>query len=187
MPQNPSRNLFKICGLLLLVGHFVLVGVYCLPDQSQLNAVRPLSNTYTVPFFHQGWQLFAPNPPAFQGRLKALCSVHGDLIEISPGESNSLPDHYRIERIIHRLQKQLENEMRKNLYYDDNDSIQYDLVLDSWSHSELLYFIGKQVEREHGVLPDSVKWTLVLDRIPKYPEDKNDQRTYSFPWHEVVK
>ena len=187
MAQNASRNLFKLIGLLLLVGHFVLVGVYCLPDQQPLEPLRPLSNKYTVPFFHQGWQLFAPNPPAFQGDLTAVCSVNGRFIDVALGESEDLPEHYRVDRIIHRLQKQLENEMRKNLYYDETDSLQYDLVLNSWSHSELLYFLGKQVEREHGTLPDSVQWTLVLNSIPRYPEDKNAQRIYLFPWYGVVK
>lgn len=46
-----------------IAGHLVLLTVYVLPHQRASNALTGLADLYMATFFHQEWDLFAPEPP----------------------------------------------------------------------------------------------------------------------------
>ncbi|NQX91684.1 MAG: hypothetical protein HRT74_06090 [Flavobacteriales bacterium] len=178
------KKLMVLAGLGLLFVHFILTNIYCLPDRKVPLSIRQASNLYSVPFFHQGWQLFAPNPPRYQGKMRAVVMSKGKQDSILVGNYTTAPEHYRVKRVVNRLSKQLASDMSKNLYFED-DVIQYDVVQSGTAFKSLVYFIGMQEKIDKGVRPDSIQLIYDLYMIPMPPEDMEAPKVYTFPWFEI--
>ena len=59
--RPPLKIFFCVSGIIFLVVHFLLITVYCLKEENK-KKIHFYSQFYVYPFFHQGWQLFAPAP-----------------------------------------------------------------------------------------------------------------------------
>ncbi|MEO0403715.1 MAG: hypothetical protein AAF193_02480 [Bacteroidota bacterium] len=182
--SSQRKKVLVLVGIMLLTIHLILTGIYSLPDKPVPLSLRQMSNSYTVPFFHQGWQLFAPNPPRYQGVLKALVMSNGQMDSVIVGAYVTAPKHYRVKRVVNRLSKQLSYDMSKNLYFKD-DLVQYDLVQSGTAFKSLVYFIGMQEQIEKGVKPDSLQLIYDLYIVPKAPQQVEEPKVYTFPWFEI--
>jgi hypothetical protein len=59
--RTSFKIFFGISGILFLLVHFLLITIYCLKQENK-KKIHFYSQLYVYPFFHQGWQLFAPAP-----------------------------------------------------------------------------------------------------------------------------
>ena len=185
--RDKNKRIYRISGLLglgLVMLHFVLVTSYCLPDQKIPETLRMVSNEYCVPFFHQGYQLFAPDPPPYQGILQINCMKNGVIHLMEPGVSSRLPDHFRLPRTADRLVIEMMADMRKNLYYD-SDTLRYDLVQHGRGYLALIYMCANQYEMVHGVKPDSIQFNLDLLMVPENTDSLPQYQPYNFPWYAI--
>lgn len=179
-----SYRISGIAGLLIVVIHFSLVITYCFPDQKFPESMRMVSNEYCVPFFHQGYMLFAPDPPAYHGMLHVNCMKNGELTVLEPAVSKVLPDHFRLPRTADRLIIEMMADMRKNLYFED-DSLNYSVVGHGRGFLALVYMSATQFEQEHGSKPDSIRFKLDLVMIPESSDSLPKVQPYNFPWYAI--
>lgn len=54
----------------LLLWHFTMTLVYISPRNFFYPVVNTMSDAYMLPFFHQSWSLFAPDPPRYEKSLQ---------------------------------------------------------------------------------------------------------------------
>ena len=80
-----------IAGVLLL--HFALLACYTLPRTWVPERLYYWSVTYARPLFHQGWNLFAPDPP------RCSCELQVGLNEQDWRPLNAPQDHYLVTRM----------------------------------------------------------------------------------------
>lgn len=185
--KDKNKRIYRttgLIGLVLVAIHFVLVFSYCLSDQNLPETLRMASNEYCVPFFHQGYQLFAPDPPPYQGFLEVHCMKNGELETIIPGVSDALPEHFRLPRTADRLVIEMMADMRKNMYYA-GDSLKYDVVEHGRGYLALVYMCATQYEQLHGHKPDSVQFNLDLLMIPANSDSLPSHLPYKFPWYAI--
>jgi len=85
----------------VLALHFGLLACYTLPEQWVPKRLHYWSITYARPLFHQGWSLFAPDPP------RCSCEV-----QVGMGEDwralDAAQDHYLLTRMTRNISAYLE-------------------------------------------------------------------------------
>lgn len=86
-----DRRTRLVIGVVLAV-HFALLACYTFPRQWVLDRLFFWSVSYARPLFHQGWNLFAPDPPR--------CSCE---LQVGIGEDwrplDAAQDHYLVTRM----------------------------------------------------------------------------------------
>lgn len=84
---------FLIVGVIF---HFLMTAIYVTPRKYFPKWVNNLSIGYMWPAFHQGWSLFAPEPPVQEKMLEFRIKTNGEWQPwISPGMKN-LGDHEKM-------------------------------------------------------------------------------------------
>lgn len=70
----------------LLLWHFAMTLVYISPRNFFNPFINTVSDAYMLPFFHQSWSLFAPDPPRYEKSLQYKVKVNDVWKEwIDPG------------------------------------------------------------------------------------------------------
>ena len=70
MPASKRiRTALSAGAILVFAVHFLLTGVYLSPPDWELGKLRSASRLYIGPFFHQNFQVFAPEPPLARQRF----------------------------------------------------------------------------------------------------------------------
>ncbi|MDA0882430.1 MAG: hypothetical protein O2984_03875 [Bacteroidetes bacterium] len=184
--SNKSLRIFTLVGLLFLLFHFLLTFVYCFPEKPVAESLRQSSNEYMVPFFHQGWQLFAPDVPLYHGRVYfKTMPASFDTAWVPFGSNKAVSEHWKLNYAANRLSLMLMADMKKDLYFS-GDTMKYDLVQNGRGYLSFVYFAGELQRAKTGSRPDSIQ--IKLDVIyPETPEGAplNENLSYIFPWFEL--
>lgn len=173
-------------GLLFLSIHFLLTLVYCFPEKAVAETLRQSSNEYMVPFFHQGWQLFAPDVPLYHGKVYfKTMPASFETSWVPFGGNSAVSEHWKLDYAANRLSLMLMADMKRNLYFE-GDSAKYDLIQKGRGYLSFIYFAGEMQRAKTGVRPDSIQIKLEVI-YPKSPEGTplNENLSYIFPWFEL--
>lgn len=147
-----------IAALTVMVHHFACTFVYSTSDLAYPRVVRDYAERYTVPFFHQGWKLFAPDVPKLRYELLYRYPLNGQWS--SWEDTDELPgvtQHHRVGYMSRKLQMYLASDMRKNLYADSAGTLQYDRIVIAKPYYRSIYWVVRRHEILHGDRPDSVQ------------------------------
>lgn len=184
--SKKTIRLLVVFALLFLFFHFVMTLVYCFPNRKVPETFRQVSNEYMVPFFHQGWQLFAPDVPLYFGKVYFKSSPAAfDTAWVPFGANAAVSEHGKLDYASNRMSLMLMADMKRDLYFE-GDSIRYDLVQNGRGFLSFIYYAGELQRAKTGLRPDSIQ--IKLEVI--YPENQNGEAlnenlTYIFPWFEL--
>ena len=81
----------------ILLAHFGLLACYTFPSRWIPDRLRYWSITYARPLFHQGWDLFAPDPP------RCSCELQVGIGESNWRELDAYGDHYLRTRMARNI------------------------------------------------------------------------------------
>ncbi|MCH2197496.1 MAG: DUF5819 family protein [Flavobacteriales bacterium] len=180
---SPWLVFSALAGTAFALFHFVNTLVYSIPELKVPGTAKEVSNQYMTPFFHQGWKLFAPDVPAVQYSLEYRFPEEGKWngwtnAEDLPGISS----HPRVEYIIQKMELYLANDMRSNLTYNPDSTVNFDLIVDDAPYQRVLYYAVRRHESIYLSRPDSVQLRLNLHRTPPFDgSEKKEDISFQFP------
>ncbi len=187
-----QRAVFWVFSGFLFV-HFAFTLVHTLPDQMPTYPLRGIARAYMVPFFHQGWALFAPDVPQQQFDLnyRYLDKQEGSWSEWMPANDlQPLTSHPRATQMVEKMLMLVARDLGNNLTYNNNDQPQYELVTTAKPYFFTIYYAVRRHELIHGTRPAYIQLKLGVrhtakptwSRIATPPED----RSFTFPPFEVT-
>lgn len=169
--------------VVVIIHHFACTLVYSTPDLNWPRTARDYAERYSVPFFHQGWKLFAPDVPNLHYAVFYRFSEDGQWsVWEDTDEMPAVSRHHRIGYMSRKLQMYLASDMRKNLYTDSMGVLQYDRIVIAKPYYRMVYWVVRRHEILHGIRPDSVQ--LRMDVIFSQPFDsraKPETQAFEFP------
>lgn len=165
-----------------LLFHFVCTLTYSL-EYSPPNRLTALRNQYMVPYFHQGWKLFAPDVPKDQYELEYRFSSEGAWSPWSSSEDfEGISNHSRLPYVAQKLELLLGIDMRRNLYFNEDSVLQYDLIVSDVPYMRVLYFAVRRHEILHQSRPDSVQLKMRVVFTPPFDGSAVEApREFEFP------
>jgi hypothetical protein len=92
--MEPFRNR-SIAAIVL--AHFALIACYTFPRAWVPDRLHYWSITYARPLFHQGWDLFAPDPP------RCSCEIQAGLNDQDWRALDASQDHYLATRMVRNI------------------------------------------------------------------------------------
>lgn len=152
LPHVLTSRLKWFIAVLALFGtvHFALTTVYSFQYLPVPSGVREASQTYTVPFFHQNWKLFAPEVPAYDNQLEYRYAANGTWSAWSDvSGSLGYAPHGKIEYIEQVITGVLAWQIANNLY-QRNQRMQFDRIVQSFDYRRALYFTKQLHEQTTG-------------------------------------
>lgn len=182
MKSGKAIRVFTITAVSALLFHFLMTAIYSLEYIPFPRAVRDAAFTYTLPFFHQNWKMFAPSVPEYTVQLEfrekkdSTWSSWGDASQ-SCGFDRRSRVEYMEQTISGALSWQVANNM-----YAVNKVRQLDRVMESYDYHRALYFIYSLKNRTGQQVGDSAQIRLSYRFTPKPNMAANDQLSYlEFP------
>jgi hypothetical protein len=187
-PKLPTYlTWFFIVAVVALIHHFACTVVYSTADLGWPRNVRAYAEQYSVPFFHQGWKLFAPDVPNLHYALLYRFSSdnHWSVWE-DTDELTGVSQHHRMGYMARKLQMYLASDMRKNLYADEAGKLQYDRIVIAKPYYRMVYWVVRRHEILRGDRPDSLQ--LRMDVIYAQPFEggvKPETQAFEFPVYQL--
>lgn len=181
---KPVHRYLMLLAVGVFIHHFVVTLIYAVDELPVHASVREHANRYSVPFFHQGWKLFAPDVPEIHYEVRYAVSA-GD--EWHPfrdvNELQGVSNHHRMAYTSQKLQMYLASELRRKLYFGDSAEIEgLDDVAQTAAYHRMVYYISKRHERANGVEPDSMLVTFWVHFAPEFQSGEVfESRSYEFP------
>lgn len=96
MEPRPVARRVRLALIAVLALHGALLAAYTLPEAWVPASLRAVSTAYARPLFHQGWTLFAPDPPRCSCALEV--GIGNDWRPIDAAQ-----DHYLATRMARNL------------------------------------------------------------------------------------
>jgi len=172
-----------IAAVVVITHHFACTFIYSTPDIGWQRRARDYAERYTVPFFHQGWKLFAPDVPNLHYALFYRHTTDGQWS--SWEDTDALPGinaHQRIGYMARKLQMYLASDMRKNLYASPSGELQYDRIVVAKPYFRMVYWVVRRHEILYGNRPEAVQ--LRMDVIFAQPFEGGappETQAFEFP------
>lgn len=190
--KTVQRVVFFAFGSYLLL-HFALTLVHTLPDQVPTYPLRGIARTYMVPFFHQGWALFAPDVPQQQFDLdyRFRQSTETDWSDWQQADDlRPLTSHPRAAQMVEKMLMLVARDLGNNLTFDNEGLPDYELITTAKPYFFAVYYTVRRHELIHGDRPEAIQLRLDVrhtlkpewSRIANPPED----RSFTFPPFEVT-
>lgn len=182
-PTVKKSTAFLVLALMaFLVFHFVCTLTYSL-EWSPPNRLTAVRNQYMVPYFHQGWKLFAPDVPATQYELTYRYSKDGAWSDWGESETfEPISSHPRLAYVAQKLQMYLAMDMRKNLTFNPDSTINYDLVVNDVPYMRVLYFAVRRHEMLTTQRPDSIQMRMNVLFTPSFESgEQQPAQFFEFP------
>lgn len=150
--------------------HFALTTVYSFQYLPVPAAVREASHTYTVPFFHQNWKLFAPEVPVHDNQLEYRYAANGAWTGWSDASGSlGYAPHGKIEYIEQVITGALAWQIANNLY-QRNQRMQFDRIVQSFDYRRALYFTKQLHKQTTGHTPGDSLQLRVKFRFTPAPD-----------------
>lgn len=136
-----------------------------------------------VPWFHQGWKLFAPDVPKYQVYLRYRVPQNGSWGAWQElHELDNQRGHSRINYMSKKIGTVLMYDLQKNSYLDDDGTRQYDRVTPATPYLRCLYFVTQYHKRLTGEQPDSIQMGLDIQFTPDYlSREEKPISAFDFP------
>ena len=142
----------------MLVVHFVMTLIYTVPGVPVPDKAHELAYRYMVPMFHQGWQLFAPDVPAYQidvqFRYRPKDSEWGAWKTIGEVQDDARM-HYALAKMSGPLSTAL-NDPEMGVYYVDSLP-QFDRLETTGAYKAMVYYFIKEFESRNESTLDSLQ------------------------------
>lgn len=168
-------------GLVVLAFHFIMVGIYALDFVPLPAPVRSMSTSYTVPFFHQSWTMFAPEVPAYDVQLEFRVKANDHWKSWQDATSTyGYDSRHRMEYIEQSICSGLSSVVANNLYYE-NGIQKLDAITKSFDYNKAVYFVYEMHERHVGSdIQDSLQLRLTYQFTPPFGVNEKEK------WGELV-
>jgi hypothetical protein len=165
-----------------LLFHFICTLTYCL-EFSPPNRLTALRNQYMVPYFHQGWKLFAPDVKKDQYELDYRFSTGEEWSSWTSSEDfDDISSHPRLPYVAQKLELLLAIDMRRNLYFNEDSVLQYDLIVSDVPYMRVLYMAVRRHEILYQSRPDSLQLKLRIVFTPPFDGSLVEApREFKFP------
>jgi hypothetical protein len=169
--------------LFVLVMHFTLTLVYSIPDVKFPESLKQASNNYMVPWFHQGWKLFAPDVPNYQVFLRYKVPKEGKWGSWQePHALDSFRNHSRVYYMSKKIGWMLMNDLQRNSYLDSLGQRQYDRITPATPYLRCLYYVTQHHKRLHNEPLDSIQMGLDIQYAPDFHSGEiRDTSHFDFP------
>ncbi len=181
---KPVHRYLMLLAVAMFIHHFVVTVIYAVDELPVRASVREHAKNYSVPFFHQGWKLFAPDVPEIHYEIRCAVSEGGDWQPfVNVNDLEGVSTHTRMAYASQKLQMYLARELRRKLYFDDSGEIAgLDDVVQTAAYHRMLHYISKRHERANGVAPDSMLVTFWVHFAPEFQSGEVfESRSYEFP------
>lgn len=181
--RSRGTMIAAVAGSAFFAFHVCCTLIYSVPELPVPETARALTSRYMVPWFHQGWKLFAPDVPNDQYLLEYRIPQSVVWSEWRNAETmESISSHPRIPYIAQKLQLYLANDMRKNLFYNEDSTLNYSLIIDDVPYMRVLYYAVRRHEILNGERPDSLQLRMTVQFTPAM-DDLNlpEDRVFIFP------
>lgn len=161
--------------VVLLSAHFILTGIYSfqmLPVPWQL---RSFSNTYSAPFFHQNWKLFAPVVPEYSQQLYVRYYYNDEWTEFQDvSEKFGFGATSKVEYMEQTTCSGLAYQLANNMYWVNGEQ-RLDRVQQSLDYGRAVYFCERMLRFKGNIHADSLQLQVhfKFDPINK-PEETVD-------------
>lgn len=171
MPELPqTKNVLRplaIAGLGFLMLHFLITIVYTVHGLPVEGSVKSAVQSYMVPMFHQGWQLFAPDVPGYQNTLHYKVFDEGFWSDPIDASELSIIKHRKVPYATQKMAKELAFELSKKLYYDGDEPM-LDKVKGTAKYYRSVNFCAMHWKHENGSFPDSIQIILGYITTPDF-------------------
>lgn len=176
-----------LAGLVFL--HFVFTVIYVTPNHYFPKAVNEIISAYMLPVFHQGWNLFAPDPPVQEKSMLFRFKSEGKWTKwLDPGkELLEQHDRWRLSNanIEFRLHQNAAYRVWEEHYRAEElvaerglMSHPEEMVLSSRGYRTARYYAFRFFEQTNdGSSADSVQLKLIIATPPAFNSAEN---TWSF-------
>lgn len=181
-------RVFTVVGMLIFANHFVCTLAYSLPADRVPEGMRQWSNNYMVPFFHQGWRLFAPDvPQSYYGLNYRFKSADGWSSFEPCNDLHRLTSHIRVRSVSQKLLMYMGRGMQKGLYLDDEGNHQYDVVVHQSAYHRLLYYAAQRHAAIYGSRPDEIQLQMEVVFSSDFNSgERAEPLLYTFPVYNLI-
>jgi hypothetical protein len=179
-------RLFTFSALAVVLLHFLITALYSLDYLPLPHALRSAVNSYTLPFFHQNWKLFAPSVPEYTVQLEfreKKESLWTNWADVSQG--CGFHERSKVEYMEQTINGGLAWQVANNMY-TVNQVRQLDRVMESYDYNRAIYFLYSLKKRIGDPLTDSAQIRLRFDFTPPPHQAKSAQMSYlEFPTYQL--
>lgn len=180
---------FTLVVMAALVLHFSFTLVYSVPALKVPQTLRDKSYTYSYPFFHQTWSVFAPNLPEYSTQLEFRVYRNDAWTEYTDATAAlGTKGGHTAETIEQAMCSGLAYQLANNMFAS-HGRLDLQHVVESKSYGRAIYFVHAIGRRMYGSpVGDSLQMRLQFRFTPSPDQARNYQySTFVFPSYALPK